>query len=123
MRSGAPQRLALEPPLFNVFVNNTDNEMEQVCGQRRSYVVQSIPWRTLTRLEKWAPLNIIKLNKAKCKVLYLGQGNPKHKYRPCREWIESSSGEDLGVFVDDKQIVSWQRALAAQTAECILGGF
>lgn len=58
------------------------------------------PKRGLDRLEIQTDTNLIKFNKAKCKVLHLAQGNPKHKYRLVREQIESSPEEE--VFVDEK---------------------
>ena len=37
--------------------------------------------RDLDWLERWVHANFMKLNTAKCKVLHLGQGTPKHRYR------------------------------------------
>ena len=58
-----------------------------------------MPSRDLDRLERWVSVNFLKFTKAKCKVMHLGQGNPKHKYRLGREWLEGR--------LEEKDLVYW----------------
>jgi len=78
--------------------------------------------KDMDNLNKWVCVNLLRLIKAKCKVLHLGQGNPRYQYRLGDDEIESSpEKKDLAILVDEKLDLSHQYALAAQKASGVLG--
>ena len=75
--------------LFNISVGSMNSGIEctlskfaddsKLSGAVNTLEGRDTIQRYLNRLERWAYANLMKFNKAKCKVLHLGQGNPKHK--------------------------------------------
>ncbi|PKU42345.1 rna-directed dna polymerase from mobile element jockey- hypothetical protein [Limosa lapponica baueri] len=94
----------------------------KVCGMADMLEGRDAIQKDLDTLERWACADRMKFNQDKYKVLHLGRGNSKHKYRLGREWMESSSEEkDFGELVDGKLNMTQQHVLAAQKVNHILG--
>jgi len=128
--NGIPQESVLALVLFNIFVGNMDSGTECTFSKtakdtKLSGVVNMLDRKDaihgdLDRLERQACANLMKFNKAKCKVLHMGQD--KHKYRLGRERIESSPAKKhFGVLVDKKLNMIQQCVLTAQKVNCLRG--
>lgn len=89
--SGVPQVSVLVAAQFNIFISVMDSGIEctlskavdntKLCGAVNTLERRYAIHRDFDRPEKWACVNLMKLNKAKCKVLHLSQCNTEYKHR------------------------------------------
>jgi len=77
--------------------------------------------RDLYRLNRWAMVNCMSFNRAKCQAQHFGHNNPRQHYRVGEEWLESCLTErDLGALMDSWLNMSQQWAQVAKKAKSIL---
>ena len=130
--SSVTQESVLGPVLFNIFISDIDDGTECTLtkfadGTNLISAVDAAEGkdaiqRELEKLRRWALVNLVRYNKARWKVLHLGQGNPRYVCKLGEELLESSPAEkDLLILVDGKLNKRHQHALAAWKTKGIQG--
>ena len=73
-------------------------------------------------MEEWASRWGMQFNVAKCRVMHLGQNNPRYKYTMGgQELSETEEEKDIGVCMAANLKPGTQCAKAAKTAQVVLG--
>jgi len=105
------QGSVLELVLFNIFIIDAsdgfkctlsdfpdDTKLSSAVGKLEG---RDAIQRDLNKLKRWALVKLMRFNKAKCKVLHLGQGSSSYVYKLGEELLESRTAEkDLEVLVN-----------------------
>lgn len=92
--SGVPQGVILGLVFFNIFINDIEVEFEGTLSKAADDILlcdavdtterRNVTQRDLERLDKWTYKNLMRLNKTKCEVMSLGQGNRRYEKNSLR---------------------------------------
>ncbi len=133
VESGIPQGTVLGPPLFIIYIDDLDEATKELDLLLKfaddTKGVQEIKTEedihklqdTLDALVAWANKWAMSFNVKKCKILHIGNNNPRHKYRMNGiELDETDQEKDIGVIISSNLKPAKQCQKAAATAGTVL---
>ena len=103
------------PVLFNIVISDIDSRIKCTISKLAKVTKMSgvfntpegwdVTQRDLDKSENCAHVNLMRFNKAKSKILHLGQGNSQYQHRLGNKFIESNLASHCGSYPQQECVV------------------